>query len=259
MLSSCSGRNSSQRDVALIVNSDSLPSMIKQLTAAVAKDDSAAFASLIMYPLERPYPLHNINSPAEMKAYYRTLVDDTLRDVITRAVPADWEQFGWRGWSIGDGQYVWLDDSIYAFNYVSAAETSRLNDLRAKEINSLDKQLRGNWTPVECLRAEGSQAVYRLDRADNASDKAPVYRLAVYRSPEGMRGKPAAILTGYREIEGTMALSHYLFKSPDGSTALYIADTADGSDPTIEFDSPSGADTTVTVVPAYWLDILPAK
>ena len=98
----------------------------------------------------------------------------------------------------------------------------------------------------------------RIDVA-TGDDGVPQYRLAVFATPAQMRSTPRALLTGYRDVEGSASIISYHFTAPDGSTATYQADVPDGSDPTVEFTSASGADSIVTVVPAYWRDLLPSS
>ena len=244
--------------VASIESSGSIPSSVKTLVKAVAGDDSAAFAHLVSYPLLRPYPLRDITGEDQMRAYYATLVDDSLKAIVTGSEPSAWQEYGWRGWSLDDGRYVWLDESLYDIPYVSQAERKELSQLMADEISSLVPELRQGWTPVACMRSASGPAVMRIDVA-TGDDGGPQYRLAVFATPAQMRSTPRALLTGYRDVEGSASIISYHFTAPDGSTATYQADVPDGSDPTVEFTSASGADSIVTVVPAYWRDLLPSS
>lgn len=241
--------------VDAVVADTLLPQAVKTLVSAVDASDSVAFASLVSYPLLRPYPLHDVADAQAMKEYYHVLVDDSLRDIVISAAPDRWQRYGWRGWSLDDGQYIWLDDSIYSVEYVSALENRRLEQLRANEIESLDPSLRGNWTPVACLRAVGSPAVYRIDVSRDKNDR-PIYRLAGWASSADMTNAPELLMTGYVDVEGSAAVTSYSFTAPDGSTAFYQADVADGSAPIISFTSPLAGDSEIEVTPAYWLDIL---
>lgn len=254
---SCSGK-SGAREVSAVeaVEADSLlPQAVKTLVAAVNDSDSAAFAALVSYPLSRPYPLHDIPDARAMKDYYHVMVDDSLRNILTTATPDRWQRFGWRGWSLDDGRYLWLDDSIYSVEYLSGAEQRLLALMRAAEIESLDPSLHGNWTPVTCLQSVDSPAVYRIDMSRDKDDH-PIYRLAGWSSHADLTKAPEMLMTGYVNVEGSAAMTSYSFTAPDGTTAFYQADIADGGAPAIIFKSPLAGESQIAVKPAYWLDIL---
>lgn len=242
--------------VEAIQKSDSVPKIVKQVVRAVADSDAAAFARLVDYPLERPYPLHDVADERAMLSYYPILVDDSLRGVITTSAPSAWSEFGWRGWSLLDGQYLWMDQSIYSVNYVSRREQAMLDSLVRCEMQSLAPSLRGNWSPVMCLRAVDGATVYRIDLA-KGSHKGPAYRLTKFASPAVMRLAPALTMSGYVALEGSAAIATYHFKARDGETVDYTPFPPDGSQPTLNATLPSGLDTTIAVSPAYWLDLLP--
>ena len=148
---SCGNSTTSRSDaLRQIEDNDSLPANVKKLVKTVAQSDTAAFAGMIAYPLARPYPLHDIADVPEMEKYYGVLVDDSLRNTIVNATPADWQPYGWRGWALADGQYLWLDEeSIYSVNYVSQLEKNMLDSLSRLEISTLAPAMRqGDWKPV---------------------------------------------------------------------------------------------------------------
>lgn len=253
---SCGHRGAESRAGETLVI-DSLPEAVRNLVSAVARGDAQSFASLVSYPLERPYPLHNIDDSAAMVAYYPTLVDDSLKHVIINSSPDSWQEYGWRGWSLDGGRYLWIDESVYSIDYLSAAERRGRDKLVAREMASLAPSLRPGWEPVECMKVVDSDKVMRIDRRTER-DGQPVYRLAVYPSPEAMRGEPEAIFTGYMEVEGSMQIVYYNFTGPAGVSATYMPDAPDGSDPMVEFTQPGTAERTVTVAPSYWLELLPS-
>ncbi|MDE6100920.1 MAG: hypothetical protein K2G01_07730 [Paramuribaculum sp.] len=254
-LASCSNRKT-DCNADLISSCDSIPQPVKSVVRAIAGNDSTAFSELVSYPLARPYPLHDIAGPEEMKGYFHILADDSLRNIITTATPADWSDLGWRGWTVDDGSYVWIDEKLYDIPYISSKEQKLLDSLVAAETGSLAPELRPGWTPVLCLKAESGNRVMRIDENIN-TDSAPLYRLAVYESPSAMRSMPALLLTGYKTVEGSAGVTTYSFASPDGTKAVYQADIMDDSAPAVIFTSPSGSDSTVAVGSAYWLSLLP--
>lgn len=246
--SSC--RHNSRPDISEIEGCDSIPRSIKQLVKAVTDNDSVSFASLVSYPLERPYPLRNIESPEEMTRYYSTIVDDSLRHIITSSRPDDWMEFGWRGWSLKREGLVWVDDDLYAIDYLSAREKVMLDSLTAREMASLGQDLAKGWKPEMCLKAISDSAVYRID-SGNDSNGTPRYRLLIYPAGSDLKAMPAYTMVGYRDTEGTAGTRIYYFTDTEGRAVRFSPDSPDGSTPWIEFP-----DSISDVTPAYWLDLV---
>ncbi|MCM1111394.1 MAG: hypothetical protein NC336_09305 [Clostridium sp.] len=228
-------------------NRPKAPAEIAEVIVSI--DDPEEFSRYVSYPLRRPYPLHDIKDREGMKRYYRTMVDDSLR---RSAKHGRWQQFGWRGWSTEEDQWIWIDDGkIYAVTRISPAEQEQIDNLRRAERESLWNELASDdWTPVGCMVGRHNRHVYRIDQSGDS-----IYRLVVYGSPERMRNKPDTVYAGRVDIEGSIAQEIFRFGSADGMDAIvYIPDTPDGSSPELEY-----SDSTVEVSPAYWLDILPPE
>lgn len=242
---------------------DTLPQTVQQLTAALAENDTDRFSQLFMYPIARPYPLKDIHDAAEMKKYYSRLVDDSLRKVIVGPNSHEWRQFGWRGWSLDDGQYVWIDSLVYEVPYISKAENAELMRLRNAEMASLPADMRQGWEPVITLQAPETGEIFRIDRqvVPSASSSqtsvglAPKYRLCAYVSVADLSGLPSDILEGTMSTEGTMQTHTYTFSKPDGTEIVYEQDSADGDDQTLVIRRKGVELAEQTVVPVYWLDL----
>lgn len=243
-------RHNSRPDISELEKCDSIPLSIKKLVRAVADDDSVAFASLVSYPLLRPYPLHNIDTPEQMVSYYSVMVDDSLRSVLTSSRPGDWEEYGWRGWSLKRGEYVWVDADLYAVNYLSAREKVMLDSLIAADMGSLHRELAEGWVPELCLQTHRDGGVMRIDTRKD-SWISPPYRLLIYPAGSNLRETPAYTLNGYRDSEGTAGNTFYKFGTPSGREVLVYPYMPDGSTPIVEFP-----DTIVSVNHAYWLDLI---
>lgn len=220
ILSSCTGKNDSSQGVnrlSEIESSDSIPESVKAFVKAVVTDDSIAFASLVSYPLERPYPLSDILDSAQMVSYYRVLVDDSLKHTVATAGPEDWDEVGWRGWMLKDGSYVWIDENVYSINYLSGREVAMLKNLVEEEKESLHQSLRGDITPVGCYTDEGGK-VYRIDMINGKNPE--TYRLCVYNDATLLRDKPSEQLLGTMLIEGSAGTQVYTFGNKGEITAL---------------------------------------
>lgn len=227
LLCSCGSRsNGSTTAISDSIPTDSLPVDVTDIVKAVSTDDSVSFSSHVNYPLERPYPLKDIKDEKEMKAYYPVLVDDSLRHVISRSGNSEWKESGWRGWTVKDGQYIWIDGAVYEVNYISAKERSMQDSLIRREKESLPPHLRSGWMPEWVMEDVAEGTVYRID-ADSlamaALKKGSVeegeYRLSVYLKGGDLRRQPEKILKGRRRVEGTVGNVNYHFDS-DSSRAL---------------------------------------
>lgn len=251
-LGACSGRGTGSPAAGF----DSLPPVVQKLTEAITDSDPTAFARLVSYPIQRPYPLHDITDAEEMRHYYTIIADDSLRNVIATAKPSDWSAYGWRGWSLHDGNYIWVYDSIYSITYVSPLEQKMRRRLIGEELSSLAPALQGSWEPVCCMTQADGMHVFRIDRSLRGNGRN--YRLAIFASREQMRGKPEQTLNGVRDVEGSIGIISYVFNAPDNRSLTFTPETADGSLPNIVIAAPDGNDSIITVKMAYWLDLLPA-
>lgn len=232
-----------------------VPAAADSVRLAIISGDSVSFANLVDYPLERPYPLRDIENEAEMRRYFPVMADDSLRKVVSGLQRKDWVSYGWRGWSFLDGKYLWLDDDrIVSVPYLSRAEAKLRQELIAQEKGSLNPSLQGNWEPVATMREDGGNRVFRID-ADGKDDTK--VRMVEYASPAAMRGPGAKVFTGRRHLEGSMANMVYELKAADGTALLYSPDITDDTPLSIYETLPGGKQQQIPVTPARWLDLLP--
>ncbi|MDE6409011.1 MAG: hypothetical protein K2K81_02030 [Muribaculaceae bacterium] len=218
VLCSCGSKSSTSMASDSAVVNDSLPVDVTDIVKAVANNDSVSFSSHVNYPLERPYPLKDIQNEKEMKAYYPVLMDDSLRNVLAKSSSSEWSEAGWRGWTVKDGQYLWIDGDVYAVNYISSREKTMKDSLVRREKASLPANIRAGWTPEWVMEDIAEGTVYRIDAdsisiASAQSDRIGdgTYRLAVYQRGGDLRRHPERILRGKRKIEGTAGSVFYYF------------------------------------------------
>ncbi len=254
-LAGCGKGKSDSADISAIENSDSVPVGVKKFVKVVADGDEKEFAAIVSYPLSRPYPLKDIRNPREMEKYYKVMVDDSLKKVVTHSGPKRWGNRGWRGWGLEDGKYVWIDDSVYEVPYMSVREKALRDSLSAADIRSIEKSLRKGWQPALCLKGEDG-SVYRID-VGPAKRGESVYRLAIYSPEADLAAIPSSLLTGYRDMEGTASVTVYYFKGDDALQVVYVADISGDSTPQLEFNYPDGRQSYLPVKPVYWLDLIP--
>lgn len=238
-----------------VQNCDSIPTGVKRFVKAIEKNDRKELAAVVSYPLQRPYPLHDIESAEEMEKYYAVMVDDSLRLIVTNAHPSDWVEDGWRGYTLKDGGYVWIDDSVYEIPYVSKRERTIRDSLSRREMSSVSKRLRGDWHPEFCLRGSENQTIYRIDSKKNKG-KEKIYRMVVYEKDADLTGDPAELLTGHKETEGTAQTAIYYFSGDGLVKAIYTPDVTDDTPPSIEYTGRDGTTLLIPVERVYWLDLI---
>lgn len=263
--------------------SEAAPRIVTLVTSAVRDGDKARFASAVAYPLARPYPLKDITDSAAMVEYYPVLVDDSLKHVIAKAALHRWSNNGFRGWTLDNGEYVWLDDSIYSVNYTSVAEQALRSMLAREEIESLAQPMRQGWVPAFCLYGIDNGYLYRVDMSDNAvvtdsvsgpvdttpgedimvqpdavaSNDSSLYRLAIYRRDDNLHGDPWLTMTGRLVIEGSEGNRIYHFNDTLGDTAEYAYDcVSEDEEPEIVIIPAGQTELRHKVRRAYWRDYL---
>ena len=270
ILCSCGARTNKSDSSASSVATDSLPVDVSDIVNAVATDDSSKFSSHVNYPLERPYPLKDINNEDEMKAYYNVMVDDSLKNVITKSSNNDWTASGWRGWTVKDGQYLWIDGDIYEVNYLSPREKSIKDSLVRREKASLPPALAKGWVPEWVMEDVLEGTVYRID-ADSLTISAAKgiqvseggeYRLSIYRRGRDLRSNPERVVKGKRRMDGSVGNVNYYF---DNHSPVELSDSAEY---VIELYSETGSprlyhrkkkgETQIDheLKKVYWLDIV---
>lgn len=254
-LAGCSN-NTSSPSASSVFSSDSIPQSVKELVKAVDKDDSVKFASLVSYPLSRPYPLHDIENEKQMKSYYSVMVDDSLKSVIRTSKADNWSDAAWRGWTLHDGQYVWLDENLYDVPYLSAKEKNQRAQLIREELASLHPELGTDWNPEFCLKSPVNGTIYRVD-AKNV-DGVDKYRMAIYDKGVSLRDKPSQIIFGVKDEEGSADTPSYIFAGANGEQLVFSPDDPgvdDGSGMQINITTPD-SHRHISVEKTYWLDNL---
>ena len=255
------GRGKERKESALaqVENSGAVPAAVKNLVRAVADNDSVGFAALVSYPLQRPYPLRDIDDASEMENYYSTLIDDSIKRVMTESGPDKWSEYGWRGWSVCDGEYVWVDSTLYDIPYVSGRERKELDEVRRQDISTLAPELREGWEPVAAMRSEDGR-LWRIDARNNSDTSADGnLRLMMYDADADVHDLPQSTMSGRLVTEGSALEHNYTFAMPDGGEAIWNPNPPDGASPAITVTSPDGFEDVIPVRKIYWLDLVKKK
>lgn len=245
LLAACSGKKEQDHS--------NLPKEVEPVAIAIIEDSAPKFAQSVYYPLERPYPLKTIEDSAEMVKYYPTMIDDSLKKAVRESPDSLWQQIGWRGWTLGNGSYMWVDSGkVYSVNYVSHRESEMLDSLRKSEIATLEPSMRKGWIPVLCAVDSAQDAIFRIDEDGNVEN--PVYRLAGYNGECDLSDAPVILLYGTLDTEGTMDTRYYVFEDSTGNSAVYSPDVeSDDDTPTLDV-TVKGKNVIYHVRPTYWLE-----
>lgn len=221
---------------------------LTKLMKTFAEDDASGFAALCVFPIQRPYPLKDIQDSVSMVDYYPVLVDDSLKTIMSHSQIDDWVNYGWRGWSLRESKPIWYDDGVQFIDYVSPAENGLRNILAREEIMSLAPQFRDGWTPVATLQQTDGNNIFRID------SQGDVFRLMQFSSAMQAHGEPTLLLTGSLRNEGTADSPVFEFFGSNGVKAVYMPD----SEPPvcIYVTKPKDVENGYPVVTAYWRDII---
>lgn len=235
-----------------------MPVEVKKVVKAARRECPSDFASLCSYPVERPYPLRDLPDSVSMVEYYNVIMDDSLRNVITRSALSEWSDCGWRGWTLRDGRYLWIDDKIYSIPYISKEERMMLDSLRQEERDSWPSHLRKGWNPVVCLSSEPEGAVFRIDASDETSTPADsLYRLSVYEPDSSLLAEPFTVMIGHVGVEGSAGVRMFYFRDKKGNSMEYTPDdTGEGESENMIWKPLEGSPRSYKVKKAYWRDLL---
>lgn len=247
-LASCHDANASKDSAESSLGEARPDDALNKLMRSLAEGDAPGFAAICVYPIQRPYPLKDIEDSVSMVDYFPILVDDAFKDRMAKADVKDWENYGWRGWSIGDDNALWFDDGLWAFTYLSPAESGLRKILAREEIMTLSPEYREGWNPVAAMAQSDGQSIFRIDT--NGDE----YRLMKFDDPSDVMSRPDLLLLGTLRTEGSADSRIFEFSDKRGVKAQYIPDAE--SDLFVYISGPKTYSDSVAVRPAYWRDII---
>jgi hypothetical protein len=235
---------------------------IESIMKSIAYGDVKTLASLTIYPIERRYPLHNIVDSSDMIKRFNQIFDQKFRDRMKLSKASDWHSYGWRGYSYGEDNSLWVYDLLTVINYYSPQEKALYDQLVKKEMASLHESLRGNgWNPFCCYMDMTDGSIVRVDvRARKAmrdeifhvsgDDK---FRMSIYPKGYNLMGKPLLVLNGNVNIEGSANIMDYCFKN--GETKIEFGDASFENGKELLRITKNGKETMHEIKPCYWLDL----
>ena len=250
---------------------------IGAIMKSIADGDTKTLAALAIYPIERRYPLHNIVSPSDMVKRFDLIFNQKFRDRMKSSKASDWHSYGWRGYSYGEDNALWVYDSLTIINYYSAQEKALYDQLVKKEMASLHESLRGNgWYPFCCYKNLTDGSIVRVDiRARETKEEKNFhkdgvalaypqlqafkirgdeeFRLSIYPKTLGLKEKPQIVLKGHVEIGGSANMMDYVFKSEN--LVIEFGDSFYEDGKQLLMIKKEDKETQYEIESCYWLDL----
>ena len=235
---------------------------IESIMKSIAYGDAKALASLTIYPIERRYPLRNIVDSSDMTKRFNQIFDQKFRDRMKSSKASDWHSYGWRGYSYGEDNSLWVYDSLTVINYYSPQEKALYDQLVKKEMASLHESLRDNhWLPFCCYMDMTDGSIVRVDIRTSKAVKDEIFyvkkddkfRMSIYPQGSNLMGKPLLVLNGKVNIEGSANIMDYCFKN--GETKIEFGDSSFKDGKELLRITKNGKESIHEIKPCYWLDL----
>lgn len=144
---------------------------------------------LVVYPLQRQYPLPPIENENDFQERFGEVFDDSLVNIILQSdLNTDWAKVGQRGIMLQNGT-IWLDETgkLLSVNYQSNTEKIKRNELIELDKNTIHTSLRDFEEPILYLETE--ELKVRIDQLEGDN-----YRLAYWSIQDNMNEAPKMIL-----------------------------------------------------------------
>lgn len=226
---------------------------LRDIISSIVNGNKKKLASLCRYPICRPYPLHDIESREQMEAYFNVMFDKAFRKRMKNITDDDWDNRGWRGYSIGSGELC-VYDSLCAVNYSSPKEQRMLRARVKMDLKSINASLRGKgWKPYFCYRDCTDGSVIRIDVKEDYERE---YRLAKYDKGSQPSDMPDVLMYGTVSMNGSMHYRYHEFCNEQGDSISFGDIFCDPDDDgTIEMKWENERMTEYhRIKKCYWLD-----
>lgn len=160
--------------------------------------DIDSISKIVYFPLNREYPIPNIENEHDFKTRFNQLFDETLINKISSSKISEWSEVGWRGIMLSNG-IIWIDTDgkITAVNYQSDFEKKLEKNLIIQQKKSLHISLKNFTKPIYQIKTKNY--LIRIDKLKNGN-----YRYASWKSNNLESTKPELVLlNGTREFLGS--------------------------------------------------------
>lgn len=195
--------------------------VISNFISLVKTGNKEKISNLILFPMQRQYPLQDVKTKQEFIQRYDEIFDVRLIKLIVKSNNVkDWSEMGWRGLMFLDGQ-IWLDKNGYieAVNYQSKFEENRLRKLIKAEKKGLYQSIRNFEYPVFVL--ETSKFRIRIDQLKDFK-----FRYASWSINKKMSEKPDLILFNCETMDGgTYVDQSFVFSNKNYEYECWINST----------------------------------
>ena len=192
-------------DISVPPSTDSL---VKEFISCFNPVNVDRIARKISYPLDRTYPIPDIQNEQEFHARFNEIFDDSLIKMIAVSNNAgDWQTMGVRGIMFRDG-LLWLDEKglCIALNYSGEAENKLRAQLIAKDGASLHPSIRSYQEPILLMQTRDYQI--RIDRLGEDN-----FRMCSWPTGVALSHKPDLVIeNGRREFQGSGGNHSYIFE-----------------------------------------------
>jgi hypothetical protein len=192
---------------------------ITSFIEAIKNKDFKKLMPFISFPIERVYPVPDIQNEIEFVYRYDEIFDDSITQIIVNSdVDIDWEKVGWRGIMLNSGD-LWLDEYdwvIRRINVQSKVERERRKTLIAFDKSTIHESLKGFEEPIMLLKTK--KHIIRIDALEDE-----IYRYAVWPIKSSMSEKPDLIINnGSLEYMGSGGNHEYQFHNGEYSYTCQI-------------------------------------
>ncbi len=207
----------SEASVADQVESDGYEVSIQNFLEQTKRGDANGVAKLVRYPLNRQYPLKNINNEQEFVARYDELFDRAIIDSLIEN-PDRWQTMGWRGIMYNNGE-IWFDydGTLTAINWETELAAELLRKGIAREYEMVHPDVSSSVKlPVLAFKTQDDKWIGRIDGVAAERHAADV-QLALYKSGTPLEGKPDYLLRGRLDIQGSAHNMYYFFQGDEAS------------------------------------------
>ena len=191
--------------------SENRQQQIGTLVELIKNDRVSELATRISYPLKRPNPIPNIESPTQFILYYPTLFDTAFKHKLTTTTFNSSNTIDrYNGFGLFRGD-VWLNDegNIMTVNYNSEQELALLNQLHLEAEYRSHSSIK-DWKE-NILVCQTEKFLIRIDLMNNDG-----LRYISWSGTKDIGKKPDLVLfNGKMEFQGTMGGEVYTFKNGD--------------------------------------------
>lgn len=180
---------------------------VSTIIDAFQKQDKQAIAALVVYPLNRIYPIPDVKDETELLARFDEIFDANFISLVANSnIENDWHEVGWRGVMFSHGK-MWMEPTgkIWALNYQSLQEQKRKVNLVSKQKQALHPSIQEYDKQI----LEWKTARFRI-RIDDIGDEN--YRYTAWSINKKVSDKPdLVLLNGRVKYLGSGGNHHYSF------------------------------------------------